>query len=213
MTTLETWISEQYEKNGPDDIKSPPDISKDDKLSNLNNYIADCYKKMETSKGKGDMRKYYTIIDYIRQLIQKNKLLINDPREKDDTTSMAINPNDYYPEVNTEGKKFREKLFKHSEFKNCLYDNSDTVDTNNKHLVTMNSTLFKNIYQRFPWQEFVKNYISPGTPYNSLMLWWDVGVGKTCGAVSIAEQFKEHIYNMGKKITVILPGSELKITF
>ena len=214
MTTLETWIREQYGKNGPTDIEplKLDNLNGDYKLETLNNYISDCYKKMETSKDKGDMRKYYTIIDYIRQLIQKNNLLTNDLQETGDTTSMAINQNDYYPDVNTGGDKFREKLFKHSEFKNCLYDNSDTVDkdSDNKHLVTMNSALFKNIYQRFPWQEFVKNYISPGTPYNSLMLWWDVGVGKTCGAVSIAEQFKEHIYNMGKKITVILPGSKLK---
>ena len=32
--------------------------------------------------------------------------------------------------------------------------------------------------------KFVKNYISNNTPYNGLLIWHGVGVGKTCAAIS-----------------------------
>jgi superfamily II DNA or RNA helicase len=41
-----------------------------------------------------------------------------------------------------------------------------------------------------PHQRFVKNYISPNTPYDSLLLFHALGTGKTCSAISIAENFK-----------------------
>lgn len=39
------------------------------------------------------------------------------------------------------------------------------------------------------WQRFVKNYLSPSTPYNGILLFHGTGTGKTCTAISIAEQF------------------------
>ena len=40
-------------------------------------------------------------------------------------------------------------------------------------------------------QLFTRNFLSPRTPYNGLLLFHGVGVGKTCSAVTIAEQFPE----------------------
>ena len=40
-------------------------------------------------------------------------------------------------------------------------------------------------------QSFVRNFLSPTTPYNGILLFHDVGVGKTCSAISIAEQFDD----------------------
>ena len=53
-------------------------------------------------------------------------------------------------------------------------------------------------------QSFIKTYISEDTPYNGLLLWHGVGVGKTCGAISIAENFKN------KAIEIILPSNTLR---
>ena len=46
-------------------------------------------------------------------------------------------------------------------------------------------------FERSPSQEFTRNYMSPHTPYGGLILFHDVGVGKTCSAVSIAERFHD----------------------
>jgi hypothetical protein len=40
-------------------------------------------------------------------------------------------------------------------------------------------------------QEFARAYLSPTTPYSSLMLFHGVGVGKTCAAVAVAEGFPD----------------------
>lgn len=52
-----------------------------------------------------------------------------------------------------------------------------------------------------PSQLVVKNFMAPGTPYNGLLLYHGVGVGKTCSAVTVAEQFPE------KRVLVLVqPG-------
>ena len=53
-------------------------------------------------------------------------------------------------------------------------------------------------------QSFIKTYMSNHTPYKGLLLWHGVGVGKTCGAISIAENFKN------KDIEILLPSNTLK---
>ena len=42
----------------------------------------------------------------------------------------------------------------------------------------------------------LRNYISKVTPFENVLLYYDVGVGKTCAAITIAEGFKEYINNM-----------------
>lgn len=53
-------------------------------------------------------------------------------------------------------------------------------------------------------QRFIKSFMSPLTPYNGLLLFHSVGVGKTCTAISIAEQYHD-IYQ--KKVLVILSSN------
>ena len=59
-------------------------------------------------------------------------------------------------------------------------------------------------------QKFAKNFISPSTPYNGVLLWHEVGVGKTCAAIGIAENFKNQILDPSDKIIILTPGDTLK---
>ena len=54
-----------------------------------------------------------------------------------------------------------------------------------------------------PHQVFLKNYISPDTPYNGILIFHGTGVGKTCSAVSIAEGFKKTLKNINKKVLIL----------
>jgi len=54
-----------------------------------------------------------------------------------------------------------------------------------------------------PVQRFCANFMSPRTPYQSALLYHGVGVGKTCAAVQIAENWLE-IYPR-KKVYIIAP--------
>merc|ERR1711968_137971 len=62
-------------------------------------------------------------------------------------------------------------------------------------------------------QTFVRNFVSPSTPYNGVLMWWGVGVGKTCGAISIAEQFKTITkkYTTTNKTLVITSGDTISL--
>lgn len=48
-------------------------------------------------------------------------------------------------------------------------------------------------------QIFARNFMSPRTPYSSVLLFHDVGVGKTCSALSIAERFPD------RRVTIMAP--------
>ena len=56
-------------------------------------------------------------------------------------------------------------------------------------------------------QKFLKAFMSPNTPYNSLLIYHGTGVGKTCTSISIAEQYIDILQKEGKKIFIILNQS------
>lgn len=51
-------------------------------------------------------------------------------------------------------------------------------------------------------QQFVSEFINPDTPYKGLLIYHQIGAGKTCAAVSIAEEWKEK-----RNILVVTPAS------
>ena len=54
-----------------------------------------------------------------------------------------------------------------------------------------------------PVQRFVANFMSPKTPYESALLYHGVGVGKTCAAVQIAENWLSMYPN--RKVIIVAP--------
>ena len=51
-------------------------------------------------------------------------------------------------------------------------------------------------------QQFVSKFINPRTKYNGLLIFHQIGAGKTCAALNIAENFKGK-----KKIIIVVPAS------
>jgi superfamily II DNA or RNA helicase len=98
----------------------------------------------------------------------------------------------FYPEITD--NDFYQKIYEKKEFR----------DTEIKEKVNYNkSTTYKKEFTLEPHQVFLKNYISPDTPYNGILVFHQTGVGKTCTAISIAEGFKKTLKNMNKKILVL----------
>ena len=52
-------------------------------------------------------------------------------------------------------------------------------------------------------QQWIANYISPRTPYKGLLVYHETGTGKTCTAVSIAENFRKELSQLNKKIFIL----------
>jgi len=68
------------------------------------------------------------------------------------------------------------------------------------------------IYQE-PGQLLLRNYISKVTPYENILLYHGLGVGKTCASISIAEGFREYVTNLGRKIVVLVKNKNLQRNF
>jgi hypothetical protein len=104
----------------------------------------------------------------------------------------------YYPEINDDNFSYKLSL-KREFWKNKIpLINLDYLDKKKNQSVKL-----------FPHQQFAKNYISTNTPYNGLLLWHGVGVGKSCAAISIAENFRQFLYYNNKKILVLTPSGTL----
>ena len=56
-----------------------------------------------------------------------------------------------------------------------------------------------------PHQQFVKNFLSFQTPYNSLLLYHGLGTGKTCAAISVAEEQRSYLkqLNINQRIIIV----------
>ena len=66
------------------------------------------------------------------------------------------------------------------------------------------------VFELTPVQRIVSRFLNPTTPYMGMLLYHGVGVGKTCSAVTIAEQFLEVAPH--RKVIVIVPQA-LKANF
>jgi len=133
---------------------------------------------------------------FIRSLkIDSIKKLINKKIDTKEINKYKNNNFRYYPEIQ-EYKKydtFLKELSKKKEFA-IHYIPQKRINS-----------CVKSIFTLSPHQLFLKNYMSPNTPYNSILIFHGVGVGKTCSGVSIAENFKDLL---GK--TIILAPDKIQ---
>ena len=60
-------------------------------------------------------------------------------------------------------------------------------------------------FELAPHQMFVRNFMSFNTPYNGLLLYHGLGSGKTCSAISVAEEMRDYMKQVGisKRIIVV----------
>ncbi len=99
----------------------------------------------------------------------------------------------FYPEITD--KDFNEKIYLKKEFRDTFVKEPITKEKLEEKK--------KRDFVLDPPQVFLKNYISPDTPYNGVLVFHGTGVGKTCTAISIAEGFKSTLKNINKKILII----------
>lgn len=66
-------------------------------------------------------------------------------------------------------------------------------------------------FELLPHQLFVRNFLSFHTPYNSLLLFHGLGTGKTCSGITVCEEMRDYMKQMGinKRIIIIAPPNIL----
>ena len=58
-----------------------------------------------------------------------------------------------------------------------------------------------------PHQMFVRNFLSFQTPYNGLLLFHGLGTGKTCSSISVCEEMRTYLQQLGITKRIIIVAS------
>jgi len=104
-----------------------------------------------------------------------------------------------YPNLND--PLFNVKISEKKEFFDTRYDGKiQNIEKQAEKLCNMD-------FELAPHQLFVRNFLSFQTPYNSLLLYHGLGTGKTCSAISVAEEMRDYLIQMGISQRIILVAS------
>ena len=79
--------------------------------------------------------------------------------------------------------------------------------------MVMNTKSKYKMFKLNPVQKLLRNLLGPNTPYNNMLLVHDPGVGKTCTAITIAENLKKRIRLNNKRIYIVRPDEFKKQLF
>lgn len=99
-----------------------------------------------------------------------------------------------YPE--TSDAQFHKKNFEKEEF------NSTKYPLNYYDNITLEDKCNAQSFNVENHQIFLSRFMSPETPYKSLLLFHGVGTGKTCAALTIAEGYKSTLSNLRKRLQI-----------
>ncbi len=124
---------------------------------------------------------------------------------------MKNNNIDYsYPLPNDEN--FQSKIYKKREFYYHKIPQREILE-DYKDIKEYRDQICKGEFKLREQQILLDNFLSPETPYTGLLIMHGTGTGKTCTAISIAEQFKEQVKKYNTKIYILTFGPNNKETF
>lgn len=104
-----------------------------------------------------------------------------------------------YPNYND--PLFNIKITEKKEFHDTTYDGK-IYDVQTK-----GDELCNTPFELNPHQKFVRNFLSFQTPYNSLLLYHGLGTGKTCSAISVAEEMRDYLKQVNNSRRIIVVAS------
>lgn len=118
--------------------------------------------------------------------------------DNDDNTAFTFN---YYPDISD--PNFNYKISSKKEF-----NDYQEKKTNKSYLdVVAEKSDTTQPFTLSNTQKITKNYVSPETSNNGLLLIHGTGSGKTCNGIAIAEQFIPYVLKNNKKIIILAPKS------
>jgi hypothetical protein len=120
------------------------------------------------------------------------------PADSDDEHEDAADG--LYPTLND--PNFNTKIALRKEFFDTKMDVDNTKSVEEEAEVLCNAQI-----ELAPNQQFVRNFLSVETPYNSLLLYHGLGTGKTCSAISVAEEMRDYMKQMGITQQIIVIAS------
>ena len=104
-----------------------------------------------------------------------------------------------YPALND--PLFNQKIAEKKEFNETRYDGKIKIINEEA------EKLCNSDFELSPHQQFVRNFLSFQTPYNSLLLYHGLGSGKTCSAIGVAEEMRDYLNQLGITRRIIVVAS------
>lgn len=145
-----------------------------------------------------------TIKSESERITKTPHVVIAKKEKKMDMKNMDERFDEYYPELDDD--EFNKKLLTLKEFnlyKVHKYDNINTIND-----FEQKAQELCRGFEKSSFQYLVAHYLSQRTPYRSLLLYYSVGVGKTCSAITIAEGLLLNQHdNTEPMVWVILPSA------
>lgn len=163
----------------------------------LDTLYQDLLKKYIASNRRNDYEKE---VQKVSEFLEKNKNKGN---------IEGLDEASYIPYPEYEDPNFNKKVHSKKEFNPINHENdynafANSGDYQQAYDQVSKQKCSQSSFRLTANQKFVKNFMSPLTPYNGILLYHGVGVGKTCTAISIAEQYHQ-LYQ--KKVLVILSST------
>ena len=109
-------------------------------------------------------------------------------------------PGFLYPDIND--PNFNIKIASKKEFQSHKYDG-----TVNKNIEEQANLECETSFEILPHQQFLRNFMSMTTPYNSLLLYHELGTGKTCSAIGITEEMRTYMKQTGVSHKILIIAS------
>ena len=134
-----------------------------------------------------------------REMILHNIGVLPGSDAEDDRDAAAATPG-LYPTLND--PNFNTKIALRKEFFDTKMDVDNTKSVEEEAEILCNAQI-----ELAPNQQFVRNFLSVETPYNSLLLYHGLGTGKTCSAISVAEEMRDYMKQMGITQQIIVIAS------
>ena len=102
-----------------------------------------------------------------------------------------------YPQLND--PEFALNIAQRNEFYDTKYD--AVIPVSQQQMEAEAAKMCGAAFELAPHQLFVRNFLSAMTPYNSLLLYHGLGTGKTCSAISVAEEMRDYMNQLGMGVT------------
>ena len=115
------------------------------------------------------------------------------PSEELETQTDENAYNFLYPTL--DDPEFNIKIASKKEFADTKYDG--TVQDSLEAIKKYSNKMCNADFELSPHQLFVRNFLSFQTPYNSLLLYHGLGTGKTCSAITICEEMRDYLVQIG----------------
>ena len=115
------------------------------------------------------------------------------PSEELETQTDENSYNFLYPTL--DDPEFNIKIASKKEFADTKYDG--TVQDSLEAIKRYSNKMCNADFELSPHQLFVRNFLSFQTPYNSLLLYHGLGTGKTCSAITICEEMRDYLVQIG----------------